>query len=298
MSSKTYKLTSIAALALAFGLILSSAVYAQKGSLNPKNIQGYNNLYADLDGDGHTERVVLKDATIEAGVTVPALTYRGQTIYNYQIIVLDDRGNTIWRTSTPYEWVTANSRNQKKSLGATVDPYYSMQTKHCLLHDIDGDGNIELVFSGWDDIFDHLRDGCAITYHPIFRWQNGKFIQLDDNMRLSTSKDSTICRFDTSYCDYVFHNEISPRTYKAPKYNETGRSLIHNLRKINGQVWGDILVDSSDEYMPMSLPKDVKYIKETLRHNDWYYRRYYWYKTVRLETCPGGMRIVEYKQFG
>ena len=167
-----------------------------------------------------------------------------------------------------------------------ISQYYT-NARHCLLHDIDGDGNIELVISGWDDDEMLLGDGIVMPFamlgdHPIYRWENGKFTRLDSKMRLSTSKDSKVCRFDTSYCDYVFQNE------KVPIYDETGRSLIHNLRKINGQVWGDILL-GIDNSMPLHLPRDVKYINN--------YGHYYWYKTVRLETCPGGMRIVEYKQF-
>ena len=273
MISKTYKLISIAALALAFGLLLSSAVSAQQSRLNPNNIQGYKNLYADLDGDGHTERVGLVENKFNRG---------GDPIYD--IIVYNDRGKQIWRTNF--------SKGTYACVGFEWEPPTPL---HCLLHDIDGDGNIELVISGWDDIEDALNGGRGPLYSPfwywpeIFRWQHGEFTKLT-NMSLNTSQGSDICRLDTSF-DKKFQDYFRQHN-RVPKYQETGLSVIHNLRKINGQVWGDILVDSSNEYPSVDLPSDVRLIKVSSRDRS----RYYLYKTVRLETCPGGMRIVEYKQ--
>ncbi|MDO5296059.1 MAG: hypothetical protein Q4F00_05350 [bacterium] len=248
--------TLIAIIAIGLSLFLSKTSSAQRQTpLNPNSIQGYKNLCADLDGDGHTERVCLAGSYPQ-----------------YQITVLNDKGKTVWRSE--YD--------------DNISQYYA-NARHCLLHDIDGDGSIELVISGWDDDDMLLDDGIVPPFtklgdHPIYRWGNDRFTRLDKKMRLSTSKGSDVCKFDTSYCDYVNQNG------KLPKYHETGHSLIHNLRKVNGQVWGDILLCSSDKFMSMSLPKDVKYIKDTNG-------RYYWFQTVRLATCPGGMRIVEHKQF-
>ena len=251
--------TLIAIIAIGLSLFLSKTSSAQRQTpLNPNSIQGYKNLCADLDGDGHTERVCLAGAYPQ-----------------YQITVLNDRGKAIWRSE--YD--------------DSISQYY-VNARHCLLHDIDGDGSIEFVISGWDDGDMLLDDGIVPPFtklgdHPIYRWGNGRFTRLDKKMRLSTSKDSDVCKFDTSYCDYVKQYD------KLPNYQETGRSLIHNLRKINGQIWGDILITKLPETQSISLPKGMRTIMEPSGDGRHYTKIIC--KTARLETCPGGMRIVEFK---
>ena len=294
MSSKTYTLSSIATLALTVGLLLSSAVSAQQDRFNPNNIQGYKNLYADLNGDGHIERV---------GLVHKKLDWGRQTWDQFQIVVFNDKGKTIWRSSPP-------GPNQRFIVdGTNINPECG-NIKHCLLHDIDGDGKIELVFSGWesyvepeDGMYSKPVDGFFydLSAHPIYRWENNRFIKLNNNLRLSTTKDSNICKFDTSYCDYVSQYN------HTPKYTETGRSLIHNLRKINGQIWGDIKTNNHNilpNFRTFNIPPDTFFTdiidNPNLRHydddgNEYPVQNWYWYKIARLETCPGGMRIVEYK---
>lgn len=261
---RTRHFTLISALVLALGLLLSSAASAKP---NPKNIQGYNNLYADLDGDGHVERV---------GLVYKERNWGRQTMEFYQIVVYNDKGQVIWR-----------SPDQSAGESASIDLTYNSDIRHCLLHDIDGDGNIELVFSGWDSV--SMGADYDLYTHAILRWKNGKFTKLDPYLRLNTTKDSDICKFDKSFSDYVSENG------KEPDPEETGRSLIHNLRKVNGQVWGDKkFFGPSDVYAPGHLPN---ILTNTQTHPGSPTTRWIIHYTVRLETCPGGMRIVEYKKF-
>ncbi|MBQ7569225.1 hypothetical protein IJT17_10560 [bacterium] len=91
---------------------------------------------------------------------------------------------------------------------------------------------------------------------------------------------STSSADDPSYSDYVHKHHEAP----------TGRSLVHNLRKVNGQVWGDIIVfaGTDDDYLSKGKTDSETWLY-MLSDSYWYE-----YKTARLETCPGGMRIAEY----
>ena len=71
-----YRFTLIAIIAIGLSILLSETSSAQRQTpLNPNSIQGYKNLYADLDRDGHTEKV-----------------YLAGTYPQYQITVLNDQG--------------------------------------------------------------------------------------------------------------------------------------------------------------------------------------------------------------
>lgn len=175
----------------------------------------------------------------------------------YRIVVMNNKGKVISRS----------------------DIFQFMSyPKYCLLSDIDGDGCQELVFSV--EMYDNENVYSQPGY-DIFKWKNGEF-------RGYNRKS-----YGNFHEAYIEKGSIGA-TYRVTDDATNGiYNGLYCLRKVNGNLWGDIVIAyySEDNYdsVPSDIPDDVRVVK----NGD----RYYLCKTVRLEPFDGGLRIVEYKKF-
>lgn len=226
---------------------------------SPTTIGGYNSLYADLNHDGRIERVGLVDTKLPGS---GGFDYRGPDDYHYgyKIVVLNDAGKVMWRSDFEAD-------------------EYASQIKYCLLRDIDGDGNIELVLSCEE--YSDLAPIVSFVPYRIYTWKNGAFRAYQ-----RTTRGGDAFAAIRQGKDGIF------RVNGAKSEDGTNNGL-YCLRQISGQLWGDVVVKTvaAKEYDNKieKLPDDVKVVSGD--------DNLYFCQTVRLEPCEGGLRIVEYKKY-
>lgn len=239
-------------------MLLSTSVATQATPRNPESIPGYDRLSADLNNDGHVERVSLVGKEIEGDYTM------GGTWDAYQIVVKNDQGKIIWR-SPDYPITFA---------------YGAGNCKSCLLADLDGDGCQELVLVS--DQFGSYRHCTYAKFYPPYRvytWKNQAF------------RDYAKTEYgDTPYVHICKGSDGIFRLSKSGSSGGTNNELYH-LRRVNGQLWGDIIIKDN------CTEQDVKRNRSAgVRVDSDKYGPTALYKTARLEPYHGGLKVVEYKK--
>ncbi|MDO5295387.1 MAG: hypothetical protein Q4F00_01930 [bacterium] len=119
----------------------------------------YQELYGDLDRDGHTERVALIPFQVEQDNTF------------MQLVVFNDKDQEIWRTPR------LTDPENKRTFGQFVYGNFEMQ----LLCDLDKDGYMDLIFST-------PRSDVRPMPYRVFKWDGDKFVYAFDGA-LERSKD-------------------------------------------------------------------------------------------------------------
>ena len=162
-------------------------------------IIGGDKLYADLNHDGHVERVSLVQ------YEVPFRGRHSNTMELARLVVFDDKGNVLWRgpqISNESDIDYKNCDNRVIVLATDFGGYECT----AFLHDLDGDGCTELC----------IEDATANApgYYYILRWKNGKFV-------------------DTGKNGFTY---IGNDQFALGSPDKQGGDVLYNLRKVNGKL--------------------------------------------------------------